>query len=189
MNFSPRETVLVWSTLAVLLGCATYFLASSKREEWRNIRTSLENIEKEIILNERLIDQHGTWTKRLDASLEYIQSYPPGEKVTPKLLESIEQLARQNNLRLESLSPDDENSLGDVYEVAIKCTWQGDLEACVRFLYALQSEGGKYKVRSLTVSPTGKSGMLKGIFVVDCAYTRSVISPSAPLTVVPVTAR
>ena len=189
MNLSTRETVLVWSTLAVLLGCATYFLASNKLEEWRDLRSSRENIEKEIVLNERLIDQHGTWTKRLDESLEHIQSYPPGEKVTPRLLESIEQLARRNNLRLESLSPDDEKSLGDVYEVAIKCTWQGDLEACVRFLYALQSEGGKYKVRSLTVSPTGKSGMLKGFFVVDCAYTRSAISPVAPLTVVPVTAR
>ena len=188
MNLSTRETVLTWSTLAVFLAGATYFLASSKIEEWKNIRKEREDIMKRIVLSERLVDQRAVWVERLNASLGQIQAYPPGERVTPKLLESIEQLARQNDLQLESLSPDDERSLGDVYEVAIKCTWQGNLKACVRFLYALQSEGGKYKVRSLTVSPTGKSGMLKGVFVVECAYTRMPAGQDAPLSVVPVLA-
>lgn len=188
LSMSGRETVLAWLTLAILLGASTYFLGEAKLDEWKNINKSRASIEEEIAFSQRLVDQRDVWQERLDENIQHINAYPQGIKVTPQLLESIEQLAKANNLRLESLSPDEEKDLGEVFEVSIKCTWQGDLEACVRFLYALQSAGGKYKVRSLTIAPTGKSAMLKGSFTVDCAYARINTDVDVPLQVTPVQA-
>lgn len=189
MNLSIREIALAWATMAAFLGAVTYFVGDSKLQEWKDIGAARENTEREIALNERLISQRETFQQRLDATLQHIDTHPPGFKVTPQLLESIEQLARQHDLRLESLSPDEEKSLGDIYEVAIKCNWAGGLESLVRFLYALRAEGGKYKVRSLTIAPTGQSGQLRGAFTVDCAYTRAAgEAEPPPLQVTPAAA-
>lgn len=188
MTFSSRETVLAWATMAALLAGATFLLGRTKVDEWKQIRTAGENMEQQIVLSERLVGQRESWDKRLQESMKGLQVYPEGLDVTPKLLESVEMMARNASLKLDSLSPNKENRLGEVSEVAVKCSWQGDLEACVRFLYSLDVADGMYKIRSLTVAPTGKEGNLKGAFVVDCAYTRAVGGGGTPLNVVPVPA-
>lgn len=189
MTFSSRETLLAWVTMAILLGGATYLLGRTRLGEWTRIQEERRRLAGEIILNEELASQGGAWTKRFDRCMSQLNVYPPGLEVTPKLLEALQQLAEGNNLTLASLSPENEKSLGDVYEVGIKCTWQGDLDAIVRFLHALQSQGAMYKVRRLTVTPTGKSNQLKGVFTLDCAYARAEKAPRASgLEVVPVPA-
>ncbi len=188
MNLSSRETMLAWGTMAALLAGATFLLGRTKVDEWKQIGTAVGNLENQIKLSEKLVGQRESWVKRLDKSMEGLQAYPQGLDVTPKLLESVENMARNANLKLDSLSPNKENQLGEVSEVAVKCSWQGDLEATVRFLYSLEVADGLYKIRNLTVAPTGKDGNLKGVFVVDCAYTRAIEGAAAPLKVVPVPA-
>ena len=187
MKFSSRETILSWVTMALLLTVATYFLGRTPVEEWRKIKEERVRLTDEIAANERLVDQRKSWDQRFELSMAQLNVYPEGLEVTPKLLEAVEQVASGNNLKLTSMRPDRESNLGDVYEVAIKCNWQGDLEATVRFLYALQSQGAMYKLRNLTVTPTGKSNQLKGLFTLDCAYARAEApSGESTLQVVPV---
>lgn len=187
MTFSVRESVLAWVTMAVLLGGATYLLGRAKIQDWKAVQEARVNAAQQIELDTRLVDQRDEWATRLEASTGKLQTYPEGVKVTSALLESIEQIARANALSFDSLSPDNEKEIGNISAVAIKCSWKGDLEACVRFLYALQSKAAMYKVRNLTIAPTGKSGQLKGLFTVDCAYSRTSPEAESSLSVVPVT--
>ena len=186
MTLNVRESVLAWITMAVLLGGATYLLGRVKVQEWKAVQEARVNAAQQIDLDKRLVDQREEWADRLEDSMEKLQAYPEGIKVTATLLESIEQIARASELGLDSLSTDDEKEIGNISAVAIKCSWKGDLEACVRFLYALQSKAAMYKVRNITIAPTGKSGQLKGLFTVDCAYSRTSPEAESSLSVVPV---
>ena len=187
MRWSSREMTLAWLTMATLLGGATFLLGRTKVGDWKKIDEERSRLEEQIAISELLVAQRETWAARLDQSIMQLPVYPEGQQVTPKLLQAVEALARENNLRLATITPDRESSIGDVYEVAIKCTWQGDLEAAIRFLFALQNQGAMYKVRKLTVAPTGKSDQLKGGFTVDCAYTRGEGSAGgSTLEVVPI---
>lgn len=181
MTLSTRETILTWLTMAALLGGATYLLGRAKFAEWEQIDEARAALEEQIVLSEHLIGQQDTWNERLQANLTSLKVYPAGVDITPKLLETVEQTARNSGLSLSLMQPNKETSLGDVSEVAIRCNWEGNLEALVGFLYALQSAEGMFKMRSLTITPTGRDGALKGLFSVDCAYTRGEV-PSAEST-------
>ena len=100
--------------------------------------------------------------------------------------------AGQHNLTLTRRNPGAERQAGDLYETAISCDWEGDLEALVNFLYAQQAQGAVSDVRQLSVQPVGgrdvPAGHLKGNFTIDYAYRREAgatenkpePAPSAP---------
>lgn len=188
MTLSGRETMLMWATLAMLLIGVTWLLGGPKWKEWEELEVARQSLEEQIVLSERLIGQQASWDERLAASMGDLKVYPAGVDVTPKLLETVEQMARDTSLKLSSLSPSKEQNLGDVSEVAIKCSFEGTLDALVRFLYALKTADGLYKIRSLNMNPTGKGGMLKGLFTVDCAYARGALPVGNNLQVEPIPA-
>lgn len=180
MNISPREMILAFVTLLAVLIGVTVVLGRAKIDEWKKLRGARENVEEQILLNQRLIDQREEWDARLKESKDRLKAYPAGVNIIPKLLEDIEQIATANDLTLPNVSHERENVRGDVSEVGIRYSWEGELPAVVKFLYALQADPeSMYKIRTINVTPTGKEGRLKGSFVVDCAYTRSDADPAA----------
>lgn len=185
MTLSNREVALIVAAVAVGLAGLTFVLGRNRFDQWQQMQSERQNLMRQITLNQRLVDQREEWAARLAASKDQLPAYPSGVDVTPKLLEALEELARTHGVKLNSISNDKESQLGEVSEVAIKCSWQADLEQCVRFLYALQSANGMYKVRSLSIAPTGSDGQLKGTFVLDCAYLRSGSSAGSPLQEAP----
>ena len=172
MKLSGRETVLGLGTLTVVLFGATYLLGDAKLKEWKDLGKAREAVQREIVLAERLIEQRPVREAQLEQGLANLQSYPEGEQVAPRLLKAVEQMASDSGLQLSSLTPEREKNIGQLYELTIKCGWQGELEEIVRFLYALQTKGVMYDVESLQVQPTGQAGALKGSVYVNCAYLR-----------------
>jgi hypothetical protein len=55
----------------------------------------------------------------------------------------------------------------------IECReWEASLDALVRFLFELQSEGAMLDIRQLLIKPRGQ-GILRGRFTLYCAYARA----------------
>jgi len=60
-------------------------------------------------------------------------------------------------------------------KVPIDCTWEGDLNSLVHFLYALDQENVTMDMESLSVKlVAGGKERLKGNFTLMCIYTREV---------------
>ena len=159
--------------MVVVLLALTYWLGSPKVEEWKNAVEVRQDLRMRMDALEGRLSRKDVWEKKLAEFREKLPRHPANKEVTAELLKSLEQTARQHSLTLLRREPEKEKSVDDLYEVAIHCTWQGDLGALVHFLYAIQTQGVILDIRQLTVNPAkGEAEMLTGSFTVDYAYTR-----------------
>ena len=181
MKFSNREMGLAWITLvAVLLGI-TYWVGEPKLKEWKEFSETRKQLRDRQAEAEVFLNRKADVESRLEVVRKQLPKYPPGQDVVAELLRTMERLAAEHGVTLLRRDTDKERRGGDIYEVAIICQWESDLDALVHFLYALQVQGAILDVRSLTISPgQGGPGRLKGNFTVDCAYTREKTDEAAP---------
>lgn len=174
MRLSPREAVLALITLAIGLAALTWWGGASRLARWTELGRTRETLEQRRQVAERLVRKRAEVEGRLDELLRALPRYPADRDVTADLLKLVETTAADHGLRLTRREPERERSAGELYEVAINCNWEGTLEALVRFLYAIQSQGAVLDVRQLNVtSPKGTGSALSGTFSIACAYTRS----------------
>ena len=188
MNLSPREMMLVWLTLAAVLLGGSFWLGEPMYQDWKEQRAARSTLHDRQRLAERLLEQKVEIQERWDSLKSAMPSYPLDLDVTSQLLRNLQQTADKQGLNLVRVEPDEEVSVGDLYEVSITCSWEGSLDALVKFLYDVQAESGMVDIRQITVTPTrGQDGRLKGNMVVDYAYSRSSPTPeSAPAVEEPV---
>jgi Tfp pilus assembly protein PilO len=141
--------------------------------EWQQLNEDISDISDRMQVTQHALSQRDTWEARLADFRQSLPRHAADKEVTAELLKNLEQTAREHGLILLRREPDQEKSLGDLYEVAIHCTWEGQLDALVHFLYAIQVQGAILDIRQLTVTPTDNSpNQLKGSFTVDHAYSR-----------------
>ena len=179
MNMSSREMVLAWLTLVAILLGGSFWLGEPMFKEWKDQRAARSSLNDRQRLAERLLEQKSDIQARWETLRSTMPSYTtaPGVPVTSQLLKKLQQTAQKQSLNLTRVEPDEEVSVGDLYEVSIGCGWEGNLDALVKFLYEVQAESGMVDVRQITVTPArGDGGMLKGNMTVDYAYTRSKAS-------------
>lgn len=174
MKLSNRELALGWMTVVTVVLGVTYWFGGPKAEEWRNARKAMSGLRDRRQMAESLLTRQDSINSRLAALRQQLPEHPKDKDVTAELLKMLERTAREQNLNLLRREPEKEKSVGDLYEVAINCTWEADLGALVRFLYALQVQGAILDIRQLTMTPAEGGGeKLKGNFTVDCAYSRA----------------
>ena len=174
MTPSRRELILGFVTGSVLLLGFSYLLGAPAITRWRAATEQRQRLAGERKVAQRLIAQRGEWAQRLEEQRKGIPVHGLQDPVSAVLLKRIEQLASENGLTLSRVQPDKEKSIGDLFELAIDCAWEGSLEQLVRFLYAVQKQGAILDLRQLTISPgPGAAGRLKGNFTVFFAFSRS----------------
>lgn len=181
MNLSTREIGLAWVTMvAVVLG-GTYWFSQPKLQEWKDAKEAQQTLGWRAKEAEHLLSGREEIDQRLAKLREELPSHPQGKDVTAEILRMIERMAQKHSLTLLRREADKERNVGDLYEVSITCTWEGELDAVVHFLYALQSQGAILDVRQLSMSPIpGGAVRLKGNCTVDYAYTRPAAAASGP---------
>lgn len=180
MRISTRELGLVWITLVVVISWFSYMWVDPHLKALREREASLVQMDRERQKAEYELSRTVEYEAQLADFRGQLPRHSKDARVTADLLKMIEKTARDCNLVLLKREPDEERSLGDIYEVSIKCTWEGNLEALVRFLYTIQTQGAILDIRFLTVSPkSGEADMLKGSFTVDCAYSRENTTPNS----------
>ena len=174
MNLTSREAVLSWSVGILILFSLSFWFGAPKARIWKETVENQQQLRDRIALAERLIQQQGEWTRRLDALKTKLSKYDPGKDVTADYLKILERVAKDTCVNLVQRRPQKEKQHSDLYELAINCTWNGNLEGLVRFLYALEQENVTMDVEDLSVSlaPGGKIRM-KGNFLLVCIYSRT----------------
>ncbi len=174
MKLTPRETRLGFITLLAVLGGLSFWIIGPKHKEWRSNQEEIALLLRRQLTAQRLIDQSDDLQLRLSELREHLPQHPAGADVTAQILRNLQQFADQHGVLLLRREPEPERSIGDLYELAITCTWEGSLEALVRFLYALQTQGAIVNVRQLTITPVqGAPEKLRGALTVDYAYSRT----------------
>lgn len=180
MSISNREILLSWFVGLLILASASYWFIAPRVRIWQEIKESRKQVAERIALSNRLLQSQGQWTKRIDALKTKLTKYAADKDATADYLKVMERVAKESGLNLVQRRPQKEKQHGDLYELAIDCTWEGTLEALVRFLFALERENVTMDVEDLTVSlmPGGK-GQVKGNFVLICVYVREGAPPAA----------
>ena len=179
MKLSSRETGLGITTGALLLFGLTFLVVAPKIKVWQERIETQKAQAQRIEVAKRLIRDRARWDKRLADLHVRLSRYPTAMDVTADYLKILERVAKDNHVNLGRRQPQKEKRHGNLYELAIDCSWEGDLEALVRFLFALEQETVTMDVERLTVSmkPGGKDQM-RGNFTVMCIYSRSGNPPS-----------
>lgn len=174
MKFSRREMLLGMAALTAVLFGFTYWLTHSKIAGQNRMMEEKSRLLRQIELHKRILAEKDGWTARLDELKQQLPEYDEKTPVTAELLKLIKRTADEHGLDLVRTQPYREEQRGTLYELGVSCTWEGRLEALIRFLYDLQSQGIRFDVRQLTVTPDGqREGILKGSMIIDCAYRRA----------------
>lgn len=173
MRLTAREMVLGWLTLVVVLGAVSYWWGSERFEQWKKMRQQMQEAQKRIEWIERSVRQRPELEKQFAELSGQLPQYEADQDVTAEILKQLEKIARQHDFQLLRREPEKEKDLGDLFQVAVNCSWQGSLEALVHFLYDIQSSGAMLDIDQLTASPAqGGPGELKGTLKLVAAYTR-----------------
>lgn len=184
MKMSTRELVLLFLTLTIGLFGGTAMLARPKLDEWRTLMKTQEDTADDIAKNEYLIAQRGRWSDRFNELKDQLPQYPADQNMDIHWMSVMEKLAQKNALAINKRQSKDEVQEGDVFELPIDCReWEGSLEAIVGFLVDLQSDGAMLDIREIVMKPN-KEKILRGRFLLHCAYTReqSAASDDASVT-------
>ena len=174
MKISEREMILLALSIGTILFGGTWYYVDSKIPEYKNKRIEIERLEGQIRLDKVRISMQKNWMDKLNSLQKDLHVFDIKQKsVSPQLMQIIKNISTKHGVRITRNQPYAEKPTGDLFEMGINCTWQGDLPSIIGFLTELQKKGVQYDVRTLNISPEGKkSGRLKGNMVIHCAYIK-----------------
>jgi len=174
MKISNREMILGLATVSILLFGFTYWMAGSKIAEQREIASEKVRLLRQIKLHQKILAEKENWIGALDSLQARLPVYDRKIPVTVQLPKEIKRIADQHGLDLPLTQPEGEEQIGSLYELRVRCDWQGSLEAVVHFLYDLHTQGVRFDVRQINIKPIAKKeNQLKGSMIINCAYRRA----------------
>jgi Tfp pilus assembly protein PilO len=178
MKITDRELVLGIATMACVLFGGTWFAVNGKAAEWKTKKTEIFRLREQISRHQAAIRMQDEWLDELHELEKKLRVFDTGQRsVSPDLMKTIDIIANEHELNITKTNPQAERPTGDLFEMSLNCTWQGELDAVVGFLTKLQQQGVRYNVRTLNIKPLGKNtGKLQGNMVIDCAFTRREIA-------------
>ena len=191
MKVTSREMLLGWMTGLVILVALSVWICSPKINAWKELNKQCGTVKKRIVMAEQLVAQRQQGNMRLDDVAQKLTKYPADEDVTANYLKILENVVKENGVTLSQRRPRKEKKQKDIYQMAVVCTWEADLDSLVHFLYALEKQKVTMDIDDLSVSlVAGGKGRLKGNFALICLYTRTAIPPpsaaaTAPIKVAP----
>jgi len=178
MTITPRESMLAL-TAPILFG-GSALVARGRLDRWREIKAEQARLRGEIEADRALVAEREKWETEFAALSRMLPSFPADRKMDVHWLSVMDAAASRHGVSITRRRVGEEKQEGDVYELPIEVEhegWQGSLEALVRFLFELQSEGAMLDIRQLRVTPRS-DGQLSGRFTLYCAYRRAGAEPS-----------
>ncbi|HEY5653733.1 MAG TPA: type 4a pilus biogenesis protein PilO [Pontiella sp.] len=177
MKISKNEMILGVVVLAGGLGWVTLNLVEKQMTEWKSMATEMEKMEQQMRLDKRRINMQEEWIAELKELQKNLRAFDINQRtVAPELMKTIKIISNKHGLEITRSQPRNEKPTGDLYELGINCTWQGELKSVINFLADLQRQGVNYDVRTLNIKPVEeKTGKLGGNMVIHCAYTKKPI--------------
>ncbi|HMP89998.1 MAG TPA: hypothetical protein PJ991_07345 [Kiritimatiellia bacterium] len=171
MIFSRRDFNMVMIMLAVVLVGLTYLITEPMITQWRQVNQVRDRLEQQRAVAERMLNTRPEWQEKLDVLRGTLPGYGANEAVVAELLRQVRRLADESRVVTTRITPDSEKSIGDLHELAVELAWEADLEALVRFLYAVQVAGATLDIRQMTIAPF-QGDRLKGNIKIFFAFKR-----------------
>jgi Tfp pilus assembly protein PilO len=172
VKVSPRESVLLLVTTAIILFGGSIMMARTKIERWQELRKEQSDIVSEIEGYRELVADREKWEQEMAEVSKTLPVLPANQEVDVYWLSMMDKLAAKHGVTIRRRQAGEERQERAIYELPIECReWEADLDSLVHFLFDLQEEGVMLDVRQLSVRPKGKTG-LKGRFSLSCVYTR-----------------
>ena len=169
MNAMTLKQKAVFAVLAVVglyaVAALTWFL--SAEAAWKKAARRYEQAKATYAKEERLIADKAKW----DAAYEAEKAAMP---TFAAWLQKMGEVANRNLIQISQRGTQKEKlEIDDVTVLPIDASWEGSLEALVKFLYELEnSKEGLFDVAELDFKPSAKKGYLRGTFTLNCAYMR-----------------
>jgi hypothetical protein len=180
MKVSNREFILFWITALIVLMAITLWFCSPKINAWKELNEIRKTMQKRIELDERVVSQRQQWHKRLQDVAQRLSKYPADQDVTADCLRILETLVKENSVTISSRTPQKEKRHKELYELAIICQWEADLNSLIKFLHAVSQQKTTMDIGDLSVTVVeGGKGKLKGSFSLVCLYTRQGVPSGA----------
>jgi hypothetical protein len=175
MKISNRELTLGIGTIALVLFGITYWVGGDSIAEQRKMAAKKAQLHRQIKFDKRILEEKETWIGRLDTLQDQLPVYTRQIQVNIELPKKIRRIADQHRLNFSLIQPEgSEEKIGSLYELKVRCDWQGDLNAIVHFLHELHAQGIRFDVRQISIKPVAKQEeQLKGSMIINCAYRRA----------------
>jgi len=182
MSMTKREKILASATVFVL---AFGLVGSQARNRIDRIGVkakAAKDLSDRIVMQRELIDAAGDWSSRYDKVKDQMPVFRMTDQVDTYWLNIMDMAAEQYGVKIRNRSAKVETVKSDVCEFPIEVReWEATLESFLKFVHAIQSEGAMLDIRELKVSPVpNKQGVLKGSFVLYCAYMRGASVTETP---------
>jgi len=172
VRLSPREAVLAFATLTVVVLGASSVLVRPRIEEWQELRRKQADTMLRIEQDRTLVGKRDEYAQELRDLSKMLRAFPVDKKMDVYWLSVMDGIATKHGAKLSKRQAGAERRHGDVYEMLIECKeWEANLNGLVHFLFDLQAVGAMFQMRQLLVKPKAK-GVLRGRFSLYCAYTR-----------------
>jgi len=180
--------LLVTVTLLALLFGSLGMTARKRLEVIRQKADYVAALTRTNAAERVLIELGPQWHERYNQVRDQMPVFEPGRQVDTYWLSRMDTLATQYGVQILRRQVGREELVGDVYEFSIECReWEGTLDAFVRFMFAMQTEGAMLDVRDLLIRPhPSAANLMRGSFVLYCAYMRGTpIAADPPERVAP----
>lgn len=157
--------ILFGITLANFRKCAENISAKQR---------ALQIAKDNVALQTELIAAKDIWAERYEKKKPQMPTFKTDIQVDTYWLNIMDLAAERHGVKIRNRHSGTETKLSDVYEFPIEVKdWESELEPFINFMYAIQAEGAMLDIRTLTITPVAnKPGLLKGSFVLYCAYMR-----------------
>lgn len=180
MNLSRREQTLGTITLLAALFSVIGFTARARIDSLCDQSAHIDALRRQRDESRELINLGDAWRQRYEAVKDQMPVFEQNRQVDTYWLSRMDALASQFGVKIIKRQVGKETLEGDVYEFPVECSeWEGSLDAFVKFLHAMQSEGAMLDVRDMRIRPHSNKSLLRGSFTLYCAYMRGESAESA----------
>ena len=146
---------------------------TSRQGEWNRARRKYQEVCRKYREECRLISEKRRWSDDYESEKAAMPSFEGGFATDTTWLEKVGEVAKKHHIDISNRKAGKEISADDVQEIEIECSWEGALESLVKFMYELENtDEGMFNFKAISFKPSSKSGYLKGVFTVTCAYMR-----------------
>lgn len=176
MNAMTLRQKAAFAVLAVAglyaIAALTWFL--SAESAWKKAARRYEQAKATYAKEARLIADKAKWDAAYEAARAEMPTFVAGKATDTTWLQKMGEIANRNLVQISQRGAQKEKlEIDDVTVLPIDASWEGSLEALVKFLHELEnSDEGLFDVAELDFGPSAKKGYLRGTFTLNCAYMR-----------------
>lgn len=176
MNAMSLKQKAVFAVLAVVglyaVAALAWFL--SAESAWKKAARRYEQAKATYLKEERLIADKAKWDAAYEAEKAAMPTFAAGKATDTTWLQKMGEIATRNRIQISQRGTQKEKlEIDDVTVLPIDASWEGSLEALVKFLHELENtDAGLFDIAELRFRPSAKKGYLRGDFTLNCAYMR-----------------